>query len=204
MKGLTERQREVLDYIQNYIETYKYSPSYREIMAHFGFSSIGSVSKHVKVLQRKGVLINENNGGRSLLPKKFAIEKPLSQETKVPFIGHLTAGIPIETFPYSQSLTIPDYLVPNPEKTYVLRVRGDSLVSEMIVDGDLLIVEARDEALAGEKILGVVENNKTVIKQYFPEGNSVRLTSLSKEEITIRNVELTIQGVINGVLRLYI
>lgn len=203
MKGVTERQREVLNYIKDYIEIHKFSPSYRDIMGHFKFSSIGSVSKHVKVLQRKGMLINENNGGRSLLPKEYAEEKPTPSAIQIPFIGHISGGAPLEMFPKTQTIAIPDFLVNEPNKTYVLRARGNTLNDEMIADGDLLIVEARSEALAGEQILGTINDNSSLIRLYFPEGNTVRLTSHTQEEFTIRSEELTIQGVVIGLLRLF-
>ncbi len=203
MKGLTPRQREILDYIKDYIKMHQFSPSYREIMAHFDFSSIGTVSKHIKVLERKGMLTSENNGARSLLPKEYAEEKPLSSDIRIPFIGNITGGAPIEMFPNTQMLTIPDFLVNDPDKTYVLRVRGNTLNDEMICDGDLLIVEARPEAFAGEKILGSIYDSGSLIRLYFPEGNTVRLTSSSQEEFTIRSDELTIQGIVIGLLRLF-
>ncbi len=203
MKGLTERQRQVLDFIQEYIQSRRYSPTYREIQEHFGFSSLGSVFKYINILKRKGMLTSEKQSSRSLMPSDFSLHKETAEELLLPFIGHLSAGIPIETFPRSQTLAVPPLLVQHPESTYVLRVRGDSFQEELIADGDLLIVEARNEALAGEQILGALHERKTLIKHYFPEGNSFRLTSRTRQEIVVRQEDLTIQGVLVGLLRLF-
>ena len=203
MKGLTKRQREVLDYVQDYIETHKFSPSYREIMKHFGFSSIASVSKHLSVLQRKGVISAEKNSKRSIIPTDNAENTSEPFHVDLPFIGHIMAGSPIETFPRTQTLAVPKFLINSPENTYVLRARGESLNREMIADGDLLLVEAKAEALAGETIIGTVEGIRTFVKQYYPEGNSARLTSHSLDEITIRTEDLMIHGVVVGLWRLF-
>ncbi len=203
MKGLTKRQREILDYIQDYVDNNKYSPSYREIMNHFGFTSTASVSKHLTVLQRKGAVSAQKNARRSVIPCESSSQQEESLEVKLPFIGHVMAGAPIETFPRTQTLTVPKFLVHDIDKTYVLRARGDSLNSEMIGDGDLLVVEARTEALAGETIIGTLEENRTFIQQYYPEGNSVRLVSASSGESVARNDQLTIHGVLIGLWRLF-
>lgn len=203
MKGLTKRQREILDYIQEYVDNRKYSPSYREIMRHFGFSSIASVSKHLSVLQRKGAISAEKNSCRSVIPNVTTPQQTEEHKLELPFIGNVMAGSPIEMFPRTQTLTIPKFLVHDIEKTYVLRARGDSLTTEMIADGDLLLVEARPEALAGETIVGSLEDSRTFIKQYFPEGNTVRLCSLSSEEVAARHDQLTIHGVLVGLWRMF-
>lgn len=203
MKGLTKRQREVLDFIQDYVQTHQYSPSYREIMKHFGFSSIASVSKHLSVLQRKGAISAEKNSRRSIIPIDHEKGKAETSEVELPFIGHVMAGVAIETFPRTQSLAVPMFLVHQPDNTYVLRARGESLNREMIADGDLILVEARAEALAGETIIGTIEGNRTFIKQYYPEGNSVRLASQSLEEINVKTEDLVIHGVVVGLWRLF-
>lgn len=203
MKGLTKRQREVLDFIQDYVETHQFSPSYREIMKHFGFSSIASVSKHLSVLQRKGAIAAEKNSRRSIIPIDQEKDQIEPSEVQLPFIGHVMAGAPIETFPRTQNLSVPKFLVNQPDNTYVLRARGESLNKEMIADGDLILVEARSDALASESIIGTVDGNRTFIKKYYPEGNSVRLTSHSLEEVNIKSEDLVIHGVVVGLWRLF-
>jgi repressor LexA len=205
MKGLTKRQLEIFNYIQDFIHSRKYSPSYREIMEHFGFSSVSSVAKHINVLKRKGIVNAEKQCGRSLTLVGSEARQAAHLEIELPFIGHISAGSPIETFPQAQTLAIPAFLVHTPEKTYALRARDDTLGDEMIRDGDLLLVEATHEPLDGETVLASTPQHKTLIKRYHPEGNYVRLASQTPaiEPIIIRHEELSIQGILVGLLRFF-
>ncbi|NGX42690.1 MAG: LexA repressor [Chlamydiae bacterium] len=205
MKGLTKRQMEILGFIQEFIDTHNYSPSYREIMHHFQFSSIGSVSKHINVLKRKGALIGEKQCSRSLQPTESKDGNTKKIEIELPFIGHISTHTFIETFPQAQTLVVPAFLLQAPEKTYAIRARDNSFNDEMIRDGDLLLVEARSTALDGETIIATALEHSTLIKKYHPEGNHVRLTSHSQhlEPLLLRNEDLNIQGVVVGLLRLF-
>src|SRR5262245_26913691 len=107
MIGLTKKQQEILAFIQDFIQRYHYSPSYREIMHHFGFASLGTVSKHLNALKRKGVLAGEKQSSRSIHPTFTDDRQKNTFEVELPFMGHLTAGLPIETFPQAQTLAVP-------------------------------------------------------------------------------------------------
>lgn len=205
MKGLSKRQAEVLSFIENHIEMHNFSPSYREIMAHFQFSSVASVAKLIAILKRKGVLTGEKACGRSIAPIHKSERSKNSLEIQLPYIGYVSARQPIEFFPQSQTLAVPEFLVHHPENTYVLRVQGNSLMDEMLADGDILLVEGRSESGDGETILGTTEQHGTLIKKYHPEGSYVRLTSASAYAIPLvmRHEDLTIQGVIVALLRIY-
>lgn len=206
MKGLTKRQQEIVQYVSEFIKTHRYSPSYREIMQHFGYNSLGTVYKHLQVLKRKGLLNAEKQCSRSLM---LVAEQELNHkaltEIQLPFIGHISGGSPIETFPQSRMVSVPESLVHSPDKTYVLRVMGDNLSEELIVDGDLLLVEARQEANPGETVVAWVHQHETVIKRYYPEGHYVRLMGNShhQQPIIIRQEELQIQGILVGLLRFF-
>lgn len=204
MKGLTKRQSELLDFIQDFIKTRRYSPSYREIMNHFQFSSLGTVYRHVKVLQRKGVLSGEKYGGRAINIAETA--KPMNShgELELPFIGHISAGQPLETFPQSQKLAVPDFLVQDPDRTYALRAKGNSLNEELIADGDILLVEARSEAYEGETIVGLINNHATIVRRYYPEGNYIRLEGgEGQKPMILKSEDLVVQGVVTGMLRFF-
>ncbi len=205
MKGLTKRQSEIMDFIQEFIKSRRFSPSYRDIMEHFHFSSLGTVYRHLHVLKRKGVLVGEKRGGRSLAPADAPKTMNARGELMLPFIGHICAGEPIETFAQSQTLAVPDFLVQSPENTYALRVRGNSLRDELISDGDILLVEARTETFAGETIVGIVNDHATIVKKYYPEGIYIRLESLDEQNtIVLKSDDLAIQGVVTGLMRFFI
>lgn len=205
MKGLTKRQREVIDFIQTFINTNRYSPSFREISSHFGFQSIASVAKHVDALKRKGALTFEEKASRSLALIDTPKEQVAPQGTLIPFIGMISAGVPIKTFSQAQEISIPASFTHVPEKTYALRVEGESLREEMIADGDLLIVEARHQAYAGETVVALVNSHDTIVKKYYPEGDRVRLLGSCAQHhpIILSNQVIQIQGVLIGLLRHY-
>jgi repressor LexA len=175
-------------------------------MQHFGFSSPGTVYKYMQILKRKGKLHNEKHCSRSLsLPAEEEIPHKHKVEIQLPFIGLVKAGAPIQTFPQAQTIAVPESLIHAPDRTYVFRVMGDNLHEEYISDGDLLLVEARQEANRGETVMGLIHQYETVIKKYYPEGKFIRLVGSSphQQPIIVRPNELQIQGVLVGLLRHY-
>jgi repressor LexA len=206
MKGLTPKQLEVLQFIQNFIQQHHYSPSYREIMQQFSFTSPGSVYKYVCTLKRKGMLTTETRAHRSLMPTpSISTERKELTEVQLPLIGNLSAGYPLELFVRSQTLGVPASLVHNADNTYILQVQGDSLQEEWIQDGDFLLIEARQEVQPGEIILGLINHHDTVLKRYYPEGQYIRLESQHPHHptLTLRSEHIVIQGVLVGLLRMY-
>lgn len=205
MKGLTPKQREILQFIQHFIEQHHYSPSYREIMQHFAFTSPGSVYKHIRTLKRKGVLTTETHAHRSVMPIILPQTTQDTVELKLPLIGHFSAGYPLELFVRTQTLAVPPSLVHAPENTYILQVQGDALQEEGIQDGDFLLIEARQDIQAGEIILGLINQQDSVLKRYYPEGQYIRLESQHPlhPALTVRHEHILIQGVLVSLLRLY-
>lgn len=204
MKGLTKRQSDIVNYVNEFIQTHRYSPSFREIMVHFGFSSLGTVYRHVAVLKRKGIFLTEKGCSRSLAVAS-TVNNEVKSEIHLPFIGQIKARDPIETFSQSRTIAVPDYMVHAKDRTYVLRATGDTLTEEMIADGDLLLVEARQEAHSGETVVALINQHDTIVKRYFPEGQYIRLTGQNPHHhpILIRSEDIQIQGVLVGLLRLY-
>lgn len=205
MKGLSKRQQETFSFIKEFIQQKGYSPSYREIQDHFDFSSLGTVYSLVKTLQRKGAIEMEEKSSRSFsLPASTNTQKS-DQDVVIPFIGYIAAGFPIETFPNVQTVTLPLSLVHDPDHTYVLRAIGDTLNEELIGDGDLLIIEARQDAHSGEVVVGTINQHDTFVKRYFPEGDHVRLEGKNPhfQSQLLAHEEIAIQGVLVGVLRQY-
>lgn len=206
MKGLTQRQKEILHYIQTFIETHGYSPSYREIKLHFGFQSLGTVYNHLQILKRKEAIQGEPRSSRSIKPSSgYEHSKTALLEVKVPLIGHIKGGEPITTFPQTQTLNVPASLVQAPDKTYAFRVMGEALMDEHLIDGDLILVEARQEANPGETIVATIHDDEIVVKQYYIEGPYVRLISHSalQPPYIIQRTELSIQGILVGLIRSY-
>ncbi|MEI8365134.1 MAG: transcriptional repressor LexA [Parachlamydiaceae bacterium] len=205
MKGLTKRQKELIDYIQEFIISKGYSPSYREIGDRFGFSSLGSVYKHVNVLKRKGVLQQESHTSRSIAPVAETVIPHNRVEIEIPFIGHIVAEKPVQLFSDSRKMFVSRSFVREPEKTYALRMQGDFLKEEMIIDGDVLLVEVRQLIHPGETVVALINGNDTIVKKYYSEGDHVRLLSTCSlhHPILLRQKDVTVQGVVIGLLRDY-
>jgi repressor LexA len=205
MKGLTPKQLEILQFIQRFIDQHHYSPSYREIMKHFDLASPGSIYKHVQTLQRKGVLATDKHSHRSLMPIQASKPVQESSDIRLPLIGNLSVGYPLEVFMQPRMIAVPSSLVHAPDNTYILQVQGDALQEEWIQNGDLLLVEARQDIQPGEMILGLINQNDTILKRYYPEGQSIRLESqqATMPSLTVRCEHILIQGVLVGLLRLY-
>lgn len=204
MLGITKKQKEVLDFITQYIRIHQFSPSYREIMENFQFNSIASVYKHIKALKKKQMLLGKKGAARSLIPYQMAQEEEKPAFYDIPFIGYLSLGFPIQTLAETKSIQIPSSLIKNPSQSYALRIRGDALKQDLICDGDLLLIEAKTQAAPGEIILATIEQ-ETILKRYYPEGSYVRLESLeaSNSPQTIPLKDIQIQAVCLGILRLY-
>jgi repressor LexA len=205
VKGLTKRQLEILNFIETFIESNRFSPSFREITSHFGFSSVNTVTRHISALQRKGFLLSEPKCSRSLTLTEASMQKKIHPEIELPFIGTISAGYPIETFPHTQTVAIPEFMVHDPEKTYVLKAKGDSFQEEMIANGDLLLIEARETPLPGDTVAALINQHDTIVKRYFPEGPYVKLIGNNPHHhpIILRREDIVIQGVLVGLFRLY-
>lgn len=203
MKPLTKKQHEILQYIKSYLQTYQYAPSYREIMQKFSFTSLGTVYRYIHLLKEKGFLEAEKQSSRSLHLLGEGNNGNQLSELLLPFIGHISAGEPITLFSKSLSFQVPRSLVQAEKATYVLQVRGNSLMEELIADGDYLLVEARQQAYSGETIIALLNQNDILIKKYFREKDFARLTSLASQNhsIMIPEEEMVIQGVITAIIR---
>ena len=145
MQPLTKRQREILDYLHEFIGERGYAPSLEEIGRRFGLSSLATVHKHLTNLQDKGCIRRAWNRSRSveLVPSVMG-----ARALDLPLLGYVAAGAPIEAVVSAETVSVPEDLA-GTRDTYALRVRGDSMIEEQIRDGDLVVVEDRQTAHNG-------------------------------------------------------
>lgn len=205
---LTRRQKEILDFVRAFRRRHGVSPTHREICEEFGYSSYGTVHKHLKILQEKGYLQRTSNQKRGLELSQAdagdgAGTPPLVGE--LPFFGRIAAGRPIEVVAGDETLVVPSHLLGGDlGEHYVLRVEGQSMVDEGIFDGDLVVVRRREVAEAGEMIVALVEGEAT-LKRFFPEGAMVRLqpANAAMEPLRVPAERLHVQGVVVGLMRRY-
>ncbi len=205
MKNLTLKQQKTLAFIQSFLQSHGVAPSYREIMTHFGLRSTGAVHKHVRALTKKGALSCEKGVHRSLQPKQVPTQSEPGTSYHLSLVGLVTAGLPMETFASPQTIAVPPSFVRTPDTTYLLRVQGSGFRSEIIEEGDLLLIETQTEAQPGDLVFGLLHGQQAYIRRYFPEGQHIRLDSLSQDlpPLIVRQDHFLIQGAITGLLRSY-
>ena len=202
MLPLTKRQREILDYLNEFIQQHGYAPSLEEIGRRFGLSSLATVHKHLTNLQEKGFIKRAWNRSRSveMIPTRTA-----GRAVELPLLGFVAAGVPIEAITSSETIAVPDDLV-GKHDTYVLRVRGDSMIDEQIRDGDFVIVEDRKNVEGGEMVIALLRGTDVTLKKFYRDaGGKIRLqpANAAMQPIFVDPDQVQIQGVVVGVMRRY-
>ena len=199
--ALTRRQREIYDYVREFIQARGYSPSLEEIGEKFGLTSVATVHKHVQHLVEKGWLRKSWNRSRSVEP----VERESSGAIELPLLGVVAAGVPIESGPVEERISVPREMVGRSKETFVLRVRGDSMIDEHIQDGDHVVVERRHEARNGETVVARVRGTETTLKKFYRRGAKIVLEPANQalRPIEVPAGEVVIEGVVRGLLRTY-
>jgi repressor LexA len=195
---LTRRQKEIYDFLRGYLEREGYAPSLEEIGAHFRLSSVATVHKHVQNLVEKGLLRKTWNRSRSI-----ELVPPEPQGAReIPLLGTVAAGLPIEAISTPDSITVPLEIAGRKE-CFALRVRGDSMIEDHIVDGDVVVLEARKTPRDGETVVALIDREEATLKRFYLDGGKVRLIpanpSLAPFEYPAERVE--VQGVVIGLVR---
>jgi repressor LexA len=199
--ALTRRQREVYDFIRDFVAQNGYSPSLEEIGAHFNLSSVATVHKHVQHLVEKRFLRKAWNRSRSIEP----VEPPSSGLVSLPLLGTVAAGMPIEAVEVTETIDVPRVLVSKRGESFVLRVSGDSMIDDQICDGDFVIVESRSEARDGDTVVALVGGSDVTLKRLYRDGPKVRLepANAALDAIEVPAEDVLVRGVVRGLIRRY-
>ena len=200
---LTKIQKEIFDYVENFIQTKGYAPSIEEIAKHFRYHSVATVHKHLTHLQQKKLIRRKKNSSRSIELIRVPAE---TQGWDVPLLGYVAAGKPIEAIQMSEIISVPPDMVARKGKTYVLQVRGESMIDEQIRDGDYVIVEDRQTAENGEMVIALVDQTDATLKKFYRERNGmVRLqpANPAMKAMSYPADRIGIQGIVIGILRKY-
>ncbi|MDA2916690.1 transcriptional repressor LexA [Nitrospinae bacterium AH_259_B05_G02_I21] len=202
MTTLTRRQRQILDFITDFRATHGYAPSMEEIGQAFGLSSPATVHKHLTNLEAKGLIRRDAHRSRAI--EVLETMDPRIESVELPLVGLIAAGEPLEAIAVAETVAVPPELVGR-GRTYVLRVRGESMVDEHILDGDYVIVEERTEARDGEVVVALLDGEEATLKRLFHELDHIRLqpANPAMAPIRVQAENLQIQGVVIGVLRKY-
>ena len=196
MKPLSPKQRSFLDFIQRFTLAQGQAPSYEEIMAGLGFGSLGTVNWYVKTLEEEGHLsrVKGPNGKRALTLIHRAHATAI--EARLPLLGLIAAGEPIEALEDPGKITVPVPLV-HPDN-FVLRVKGDSMIDESIQDGDYIVVRKSATARSGQIVVAII-NGEATLKCYVPRSGRIELHPRNPD-FPIITIDPTDNFYINGVL----
>jgi repressor LexA len=211
MRYLTERQRDILNFIRDFQQKRGVAPTHREICDHFGFSSYGTVYKHLSLLEKKGLIRRDWNQKRGV--EVVEDDKPVvnagpsvrqadtSGVRDLPLFGYIAAGRPLDVERSDETIPVPEHLTTRGEN-YVLKVRGDSMVDDGILDGDLVIIARREDATNGEMVVANVSGEVT-LKRLYKEGERVRLQPANSMmgPIYASARDVMVQGVVVGLMR---
>jgi repressor LexA len=201
MQPLTKRQREILDYLNDFIQQHGYAPSLEEIGRRFNLSSLATVHKHLTNLQEKGFIRRAWNRSRSV---EVIEARTQVRAVELPMLGYVAAGSPIEAVPSQETIAVPEALA-GKRDSYVLRVRGNSMIDEQICDGDFVIIEDRRTASDGETVVALVGGSDVTLKKLYRERDRIRLqpANPTMEPIYVAADQVQVQGVVVGIMRKY-
>ena len=198
---LTKRQKELYDYIDDYIAHQGYAPTLEEIGAHFQLSSLATVHKHLSNLEEKGLIRRKWNFSRAI---ELVPQRKRAAAVELPLLGTVAAGRPIEALETADSFSVPEEFVRR-QNTFVLRVKGNSMIDDGIWDGDFIVVEERPAADNGETVVALINGEATVKKFHRDKGGKIRLmpANESMEPIIAKEKDVTVRGVVVAVMRKY-
>jgi repressor LexA len=205
------RKQRIIEYIASSLRASGYPPSVREIAAAVGLASTSAVHHHLSALEREGLLERDATQSRALRLTPAAIlasgvgadgSAAASESLRsFPILGEIAAGGPIEAYhDIEESVAIPDIINTSAE-TYVLRVRGDSMVDAHIMDGDLVVIRQQQTARDGDIVVAQVEENAVTLKRFFKERGRIRLQPANTEYEPQYYEDVRIQGKLVGVIR---
>jgi len=196
--GLTPKQKAILDFIGFFIKKKGYAPSYREIADHFKLKSSATVHQYISTLVAKGYLDKNTSAPRSLNLKQPG--EKFSGYIELPLVGLITAGQPIEALEERETIAVPQDLVTS-LNCFVLKVRGQSMIEDGILDGDLVIVERSYYPSDGDIVVALIDNTYATLKRYYRDKGRIRLqpANSSMRPIFVKNP--AIQGIVRGIFR---
>jgi repressor LexA len=205
---LTKRQKEVLDFLVGFVNKHGYSPSFEEIARALRLTSLATVHKHITTLERKGFVRRGYNQSRSIevtqLPKPVREQLMERHAVELPMAGRIAAGRPLEAIEDRETFSFGEFT--RADGTFVLQVKGNSMIEDHILNGDYVVVEPTVVANPGEVVVALVGGDDATLKRFYRDpGGKVRLQPANSEmqPIVVPAADVKIQGRVVGVLRKY-
>ena len=198
---LYRRQKQILSFIKQYIDKYSYSPTLGEIAEAIGVSSLATVHEHLQALSTKGVIKRFEGAVRGIEVIDQKISSSM-QGVELPILGFIAAGQPIMTYTDPDAtIKISPSMISGKKRSYVLQVKGDSMIEDGILDGDYVVIEEQITANDGDIVVALLENGLATLKRFFRELNRIRLEPANSSMAPIYATDVKIQGKCVGVIR---
>lgn len=196
------RQRQILDFISQFIDANGSAPTLKQIAQAIGVSSLATVHEHLQALEKKGLIKKRIGDARGIELTKLTPH--LAQGVEVPILGFISAGAPIEAYhDPNATLSIPPAMFSSTKRIFVLQVRGESMIEVGINDGDYVVIEQQDHATNGEIVVALLNNGMATLKRYFKEATRIRLEPANRAMSPIYAQDVTVQGKVVGLIRKY-
>ena len=195
--ALTPKQSRVFELIRESQLDRGYAPTMEELGKALGVSPV-TAHEHVKALEAKGVIRTEPRRARSIeIVEEDVVNTP-------PILGRIAAGLPIEAVESPERFEL-ETLFPSDRECFLLEVKGHSMIEDHIQDGDLVVVESRKTAGAGDTVVALIRGEEATLKRFYPEGAKVRLepANATMSSIIVPAEDVTLQGIVIGVIRRY-
>ena len=203
--NLTPKQLRILKLIRDWRVRHGYSPTMQELADEIGVSKV-TVFEHVEALIKKGALVREANKARSLSIADGVAVPDEARPLRFPLVGRIAAGLPIEKVADSEEIDLGEVLGANSDSagsTFALRVEGDSMRDEGILEGDYVLVERTQVASNGDRVVALLPDGSTTLKSFFKEADHIRLQPANPDFDPIRVKFVQVQGIVKGVVRKY-
>ncbi|MBU4315602.1 transcriptional repressor LexA [Patescibacteria group bacterium] len=197
---ITKKQREVLDFIEHFVQTNGYTPSYREIAKGMGLASPSTVYQHIQALCEKGIINTADDGSARSIE---LVEDEISiMSVMLPMAGLITAGEPIEAVEENEAFAVPTDFIVDSENSYVLRVKGRSMIEDGIFDGDYVVIERNPSPKNGDVVVALLDNQYATLKRFYREAKHIRLqpANSTMDPIIVKG-DINIQGIVRAVMR---
>jgi repressor LexA len=206
-RAVTEKQLRILDVIREFTSEHGYPPSVREIGEAVGLSSSSTVQSHLKTLEKRGLLWRDPTKPRALVPVEQARTANRAVESAerpeialIPVVGRVAAGVPITAAENLEETFVLPATFARRSGTFMLRVKGDSMIDAAILDGDLIVIDPRPDATNGEIVVAMIDGEATV-KRFFRESGRIRLQPENSTMTPIYADDVTIVGRVEAVVR---
>lgn len=199
---LYKRQRQIVDFISQYIQSKGYSPTLKEIAEAIGVSSLATVHEHLQALEKKGVIKKFEGSVRGIELLDRKLSGIMGAGVNLPFLGFIAAGRPIQPHPDQDAdFMVSPSMVSSKKRSYVLQVKGDSMIEEGILDGDYVVIEEQNDVQNGDIVVALLENGLATLKRFFKEATRVRLEPANSTMKPIFATNVRVQGRVVGLIR---